>query len=68
MTKIKSILKPQGCTQIWLPTQLEVTKGTISSWCNNVIQPSLEKLYRVAETLDVYVTELLTPNKIKNDQ
>lgn len=63
MNKIQSVLKSQGRTQIWLANQLEVTKATMSGWCTNTIQPSIDKLYKVADLLGVNIYELLEPNK-----
>lgn len=34
-------------------------QATISKWCNNHAQPSLEMLYEIAKALDVDYTELL---------
>jgi putative transcriptional regulator len=66
MNKIKTILKSQGRTQIWLATQVEVTKSTMSGWCTNTTQPTIEKLYRIAELLSVEVSDLLVPIKKLN--
>ena len=67
MNKIQSVLKSQGRTQIWLANQLEITKSTMSGWCTNTNQPTIEKLYRVAEILSVEVSDLLVPiKKLKN--
>jgi len=66
MNKIQSVLKSQGRTQIWLANQLEITKSTMSGWCTNNTQPTIEKLYRVAEILSVEVCDLLVPIKKLN--
>ena len=63
MNKLKDILKKQGRSQLWLANQLEITKSTMSTWCNNRTQPSLEKLYKIAEILNVDVTDLLVSKK-----
>jgi putative transcriptional regulator len=63
MNKLKDVLQKQGRSQLWLANQLEVTKSTMSIWCNNRSQPSLEKLYKVAEILNVDVIDLLVSKK-----
>lgn len=63
MNKLKAVLQKQGRTQLWLANQLDITKSTMSTWCNNRSQPSLEKLYKVAEILNVDVTDLLVTKK-----
>ena len=69
MNKIKTVLKSQGRSQIWLASHLDVSKSTMSGWCTNNTQPTIEKLYRVAEILSVEVSDLLVPiKKIKKHQ
>jgi putative transcriptional regulator len=63
MNKLQSVLKKQGRSQLWLANQLDITKSTMSTWCTNRSQPSLEKLYKVAEILNVDVTDLLVTKK-----
>lgn len=63
MNRIKQVLKEQGRTQVWLAHQMDITKSTLSTWCSNHSQPSLEKLYKAAEILSVDVTELLVTKK-----
>jgi transcriptional regulator with XRE-family HTH domain len=36
---------------------------TVSRWCNNEMQPSLETLVEIAMKLDVDVRDLLNPTK-----
>ncbi len=43
MNQIKKVLKQQGRTQAWLAVQLDVTKSTMSSWCNHHSEPNYEK-------------------------
>jgi len=60
MNKIKEVLKKQGRMQSYLSDNLGKSANTISLWCRNVVQPSLNDLYKVAELLDCEVHELLT--------
>lgn len=46
-------------TSKWLAEQLGVNPATVSKWCTNASQPSLESLVKIAELLDVNYTDLL---------
>lgn len=43
--------------------KLKVNRTTVSKWCTNDVQPSLESLFRIADMLDIDVRELLVSNK-----
>ena len=36
-----------------------LAEKTVSKWCTNTIQPSLDTLLRIAELLDVQIQELV---------
>ena len=59
MNQIKKVLKQQGRTQAWLALQLDVTKSTMSSWCNHHSEPNLTYIYKASDILNVQLTELL---------
>jgi putative transcriptional regulator len=66
MNKIKETLKNQGRTQKWIASKIDRSENTISLWCLNKIQPSLEDLYHIAELLNCEVADLLVKkNKLK---
>lgn len=46
-------------TNKWLAEQLGKDPATVSKWCTNTIQPSLDTLIRIAELLDVQIQELV---------
>lgn len=46
-------------TNTWLAEQLGKDLATVSKWCTNTIQPSLDTLLRIAELLDVQIQELV---------
>ena len=48
-------------TNKWLAEQLGKDPATISKWCTNSSQPSVETLMQIAKCLDVEVHELLHP-------
>ena len=53
INRLKVVLVEQGRTGKWLATQLGKDPSTISLWCSNKIQPSLEMLDKIATLLDV---------------
>jgi len=59
--QIKSVLARTDKTSKDLAQLLGVNERTVSRWCTNNRQPSLETLYEVARVLKVQVTELLAP-------
>ncbi len=59
LNRIKSVLADKNKSNLWLAEKLERNKSTISKWCTNDQQPTLETLFEIAETLGVDVCELL---------
>ena len=64
LNRIKSVLAEKGKTNLWLAEQLGKNKSTVSKWCTNDQQPTLETLFEIAEILKVDVRDLLSPNSI----
>jgi len=56
----------KGLSNNELAEKLGKSKATISRWCTNDMQPSLETLFEIAEVLDVDVRELLISTKDKS--
>lgn len=63
LNRIKVVLTEKNITQVWLSEQLGKDVRTISSWCTNRRQPSVELLDRIAHLLEVDIRELLNPTK-----
>jgi len=63
--RIKAVLAEKGKTNNWLAETLNMNRTTVSKWCTNQMQPTVETLYEIAEALDVDVRELLVSNKAK---
>ena len=61
--RIKVVLAEKEKTNLWLATQLEKDPVTVSRWCQNTSQPSIDLLSKIAEILDVDIRELLIPTK-----
>ena len=59
LNRIKVMLAEKKKTSKWLAEQLGVNPATVSKWCTNASQPSLESLVKIAELLDVNYTDLL---------
>jgi transcriptional regulator with XRE-family HTH domain len=60
--RIKIVLVEQERSSKWLAEKIDKDKSTVSRWCTNDMQPSLETLFQIAEILGVSVTELLNEN------
>jgi transcriptional regulator with XRE-family HTH domain len=65
--RLKAVLADKGKTNLWLADQLNVNKTTVSKWCTNDIQPTMESLFRIADVLDADVRELLVSNRKNNN-
>lgn len=61
--RIKVMLAEKRRTNKWLAEVLDKDPATVSKWCTNNSQPSIELLYRISEALDVDVKDLLRSNK-----
>lgn len=53
INRLKIVLVEQGKTGKWLAGQLGKNEATVSRWCSNVSQPSLEMLMKIASILGV---------------
>lgn len=60
--RIKAVLAERRKANKWLAEQVEVTEQTVSKWCRNEMQPTIEMLFRIANVLGVDVRELLVSN------
>ena len=63
--RIKAALAEKNKSNNWLAEELGKNKTTVSKWCTNQMQPTMETLFEIAEVLDVDVRELLVSNKQK---
>lgn len=61
--RIKAVLAETGKTNNWLAETLGKNRTTVSKWCTNQMQPTVETLFEIAEALDVDVRELLVSTK-----
>ena len=61
--RIRVVLAEQDRTNKWLAEKVGKNRTTVSRWCTNDMQPSIETLAEVAEILDVDIRELLVSTK-----
>ena len=59
INRLKIVLVEQGKTGKWLAEQLGKNEATISRWCSNATQPSLEMLMKIATILNVDARRLI---------
>ena len=63
MNRLKVVLAEKQKMNIWLADRIGKNKTTISLWCTNQRQPSLETLFEIAHILDVDVRQLIVSTK-----
>ncbi len=63
INRIRVVLAEKDRANKWLAKQLKKTPATVSKWCSNSMQPSLETLTEIAKVLDVDISELLNRTK-----
>jgi transcriptional regulator with XRE-family HTH domain len=61
--RIKTLLVERDKSAKWLSEELGKDKSTVSRWCTNDMQPSVETFYEIAKLLDIDVRELFVPTK-----
>ena len=59
INRIKVVLAENGKTGKWLAEQVGKNEATVSRWCSNKMQPSLDMLVRIAELLNVNPPQLI---------
>ena len=53
INRIKVVLAEKKRTNKWLAEQLGCAPTTVSKWCTNVCQPTMETYLKIAKTLEV---------------
>ena len=61
LNRIKVVLAEKKKTSKWLAEEIGKDVATVSKWCTNTSQPSLETLVLIANALQVDVRELIVP-------
>lgn len=63
INRIKAVLADSKKTNRWLADALGKNEATVSRWCTNETQPSIETFFQIAKLLDVDIRELLNKTK-----
>lgn len=63
LNRLKVVLAEQHKTNLWLSQTLGKDPATVSKWCTNTAQPSLEMLHVIADCLKIDVRTLINPNE-----
>lgn len=63
INRLKVVLVEQGRSGKWLSQQLGKDPSTVSKWCSNKVQPSLEVLDQIATILGVDRRDLINKSK-----
>jgi transcriptional regulator with XRE-family HTH domain len=60
LNRLKLVLVEKKRTGLWLAGQLGVSNTTVSKWCSNTTQPTLQTLDKIAELLECDKRDLIT--------
>jgi transcriptional regulator with XRE-family HTH domain len=63
LNRIKAVLAERNKTNKELAKHLGKTEATVSRWCTNDVQPTIETLYEIAKYLKVPLRELVVDTK-----
>ena len=64
INRLQVVLAEKKRKNVWLADRIGKNQTTISQWCTNQRQPSLETLIKIASVLEVDARELINPTKI----
>ena len=59
INRLKIVLVEQKRTGKWLADQLSKDPSTVSKWCSNTTQPSLDTLMKISSLLNVDIHKLI---------
>ncbi len=59
INRIKVALVENGKTGKWLAEQVGKNEATVSRWCSNKMQPSLDMIVRIAKLLKIDPRQLI---------
>ena len=62
--RLKVVLVEQKKTSKWLAETLGKDPATVSKWCTNTSQPSIETFLEIARLLNVDIKDLLVPSDV----
>lgn len=59
INRLKVVLAEKNKKGKWLAEQLGKNEATVSRWCSNTTQPSLEMLVKIAKILNAEAKDLI---------
>ena len=65
VNRIKVVLAEKKRTSKWLAEQIGKNPATVSKWCTNTIQLSMDTLLDIANALEMNIQDLLLPTNQK---
>ena len=65
VNRLKVVLAEKKRTSKWLAEQIGKNPATVSKWCTNTIQPSMDTLLDIANALEMNIQDLLLPTNQK---
>lgn len=63
INRIKIALAENNKTGKWLAEMLGKNESTVSRWCTNEVQPSVETFLQIAQLLDIDIRDLFYRTK-----
>jgi len=63
INRLKVVLAEQGKTNKWLAEKLKKNETTISRWCTNETQPSMDTFIAISMLFNIDVRDLINPTK-----
>jgi putative transcriptional regulator len=63
LNRLKIVLAERGITNRQLAQALGKAESTVSQWCTNAKQPSLETFFKIAQFVDIDIRELIVKSK-----
>lgn len=63
MNRLKAVLAEQCRTSKWLAEVMAKDRSTVSRWCSNKNQPSIDTMHKIANLLEVDIKELIVSTK-----
>ena len=68
LNRLKIVLAAHKKTNKWRADQLKKDPATVSKWCTNNTQPSLETLRDIADLLEIDIKELINSTRISTPE
>jgi len=68
INRLKVVLVEKKRTSKWLAEALGKDPATVSKWCTNTTQPSLETLLEIARLLEVDIKDLIVQSAVNKQK